>query len=243
MLIDWGCGTGELTLPLCGSFERVIAIDVSSERIDIAKDKAKRDGVSNIDWRIDEAENIGVAAESCDLITSASAFHWMDRDLLCRRAFQGLKPDGALVLVGGAGADIWSCTVDWHEVAVECLERYLDEPKQEPPAPPRDRSTTPAVAKQTSVPAHGPPLKPKSHSDFLQAANFNIEQLEYPTEFSWPVDQVAGYMYSITGGLPWNLGEQRESFEREFSEKLLRRNPSGVVSEVINFFLLIGRKC
>jgi SAM-dependent methyltransferase len=221
-LIDWGCGTGELTLPLSSYFDRVVAVDVNSDVVALGQDKARQDGVENIEWHVDRSENIEIAAESCDLITSASAFHWMDRELLSERAFHGLKSGGALALTGGAGATIWSGTVEWHKVAVECLRKYLGE--QRPPE-----------AKRTGAAR-------KWHDDFLATVGFRVEEFKYPTEFSWSVDEVAGYMYTITGGLPWSLGNKRADFEREFSETLASLNPSGMVHETINFFLLIASK-
>ena len=49
-------------------------------------------------------------------------------------------------------------------------------------------------------------------------------------------------MYSITGGLPWRLGDQREAFERDFSEALTGPYPSGFIRETIDFYLIVGTK-
>jgi hypothetical protein len=80
------------------------------------------------------------------------------------------------------------------------------------------------------------------HEGFLTAAGFEVERFQYPTECSWPVDEVAGYMYSITGGLPQILGDKRAEFERDFSKALARVFPSGEVHEIIDFYLLIASK-
>jgi hypothetical protein len=222
LLIDWGCGTGELTLRLNSHFSRVIAIDVNAEVVSLGQGKAHEEGVENVEWRVESAEDLAIASESCDLITSASAFHWMDRELLSERAFVGLKAGGALALLGGAGGNIWNGATEWQRVAVECLEKYLGKQR-----PPEVKRTGPAK---------------QWHNDFLATVGFQVEEFSYPTEFSWPVDEVAGYMYSITGGLPWSLGNNRAAFEQEFSEALARLNPSGEVQETINFFLLIASK-
>jgi SAM-dependent methyltransferase len=227
LMIDWGCGTGELTLPLSPYFDRVIAIDLGPDRIPIAEDEAQRKGLRNIEWHVGKAEDLEIAPESCDLITCASAFHWMDRELLSERAFKGLRQGGAVALTGGAGGDIWQGSKDWHKIAIECLMKYLPQP--------------PSEEKRTGRPKGAAPAK-KWHADFLIDAGFQVENLQYPTEFSWPVDQVAGYMYSITGGLPWSLGDNRAAFEQDFSEALTRLDPSGVVRETIDFFLLIAHK-
>lgn len=242
LLIDWGCGTGELTLPLSRYFDRVQAVDVGAEGISIAEEAAQREGIDNVEWQIGKAEDLEISWESCDLITSASAFHWMDREMLSARAFQGLKPGGAVAVTGGAGDDIWSGRKEWHRVAIECLRKYLDRPV------PEEKSIGRSVEQQaggggtqsTSTPTPEPAKK--WHTDFLEAAGFEVESLQHPTEFVWRVDEVAGYMYSITGGLPWTLGDQREAFERDFAEALTRLDPSGVMRDTINFFLIIATK-
>ena len=242
LLIDWGCGNGELTLPLSPYFDRVRAVDVGAERISIAEETARREGIGNVEWQVGKAEELEIAPESCDLITSASAFHWMDRELLSERAFDGLKPGGGVAITGGAGDNIWSGRKEWHRVAIECLGKYLNQPPSEEnqsgqskgqrmPEPNAQDATT-----QTPEPAK------KWHTEYLEAAGFQVESLPHPTEFVWPVDQVAGYMYSITGGLPWNLGDQRDAFERDFSEALTHLDPSGVMRDTINFFLIIAIK-
>lgn len=242
LLIDWGCGTGELTLPLSRYFDRVQAVDVAEERISIAEESARRAGVENVEWQVGKAEELELAPESCDLVTSASAFHWMDREQLSKRAFVGLKPGGAVAITGGAGDDIWSGRKEWHRIAIDCLSKYLDQPSQEANHVRQTKGQQAGGASgQASNRQPSQPTK-KWHADFLEAAGFEVETLQHPTEFVWPVDEVAGYMYSITGGLPWDLGDQREAFERDFSEALARLDPSGVMRDTINFFLLIATK-
>ncbi|HEY8814174.1 MAG TPA: class I SAM-dependent methyltransferase [Candidatus Dormibacteraeota bacterium] len=229
LFVDWGCGTGELTIPLSRYFDRVLAVDLGADRISIAKDTARREGIEHIEWLVGKAESIEIAPESCDLIASASAFHWMDRELLSMRAFQGLRGDGALAVAGGGGADIWQGAKDWHKVAIECLAKYLDDPILE------EKRSGAAISTGNK------PAK-RWHADFLVDAGFEVEYLKHPTEFLWPAEDVAGYMYSVTGGLPWALGDRREAFERDFSDELARLNPDGLVRETIDFFLLIATK-
>lgn len=241
-LIDWGCGTGELTLRLSPYFDRVLAVDIGSQGIALAKEKAREKAIENIEWRVNRAEEIQIERESCDLVTSASAFHWMDRETLSSRAFEGLRPGGSIAIAGGAGDDIRSGRKEWHRVAIECLWKYLDRPSQEETHGGRTRAQQGGESSSSDTsPGPSEPTK-RWHTDFLEAAGFHVESLQHPTEFVWPVDEVAGYMYSITGGLPWRLGDQREAFERDFSEALTGPYPSGFIRETIDFYLIVGTK-
>lgn len=243
LLIDWGCGTGEITLPLSQYFDRAIAVDTSVERISLARGKAQREAVENIEWHVSKAENIDLPYGDCDLIVSASAFHWMDRSLLSSRAFEVTKPKGAFAVVGGAGTDIWQGGEEWHRVAVDCLGKYL--PRTASPELENiggGSSATGAVGPSSQPSGENVLQRKRWHAEFLEDAGFNVDTFKYPTTFSWPVDQVAGYMYSITGGLPWELGGSRAAFEADFSDALGLVCPSGLVEETIEFFLLIGHK-
>jgi ubiquinone/menaquinone biosynthesis C-methylase UbiE len=242
LLVDWGCGTGELTLPLSKYFDRVRAVDANAERISIAEETARRKAIDHVEWQVGKAEELEITPESCDLITSASAFHWMDREMLSVRAFEGLKPGGAFAITGGAGDDIWRGRKEWHRIAIECLNQYLDRPSEEEKQVVKVEATQAQEPGGRSAASQDPPPAKKWHTDFLEAAGFNVESLQHPTEFTWPVDDVAGYMYSITGGLQRDLGDQRDAFERDFSQALTRLDPSGVMRDTINFFLLIATK-
>lgn len=128
-LVDWGCGTGELALPLSPSFKRVRAIDIDPEMIVVARRRAAESGVTNVDWKVGRAEEFPIEPESCDVITAGSSFHWMDRELLSQRAHTGLRRGAPLVLVGG-GSSVWDENAEWHSVAVRCLRKHLGEPRR-----------------------------------------------------------------------------------------------------------------
>lgn len=128
-LVDWGCGTGEVAIPLSRTFSRVTAVDFDPEMVAVAKTKAQEAGITNIDWVVGRAEDLGIEPESCDLITAGSAFHWMDRELLASRAYAGLKPGCALALIGG-GSSVWDENAEWHAIAVRCLRQHLGEPRR-----------------------------------------------------------------------------------------------------------------
>jgi 2-polyprenyl-3-methyl-5-hydroxy-6-metoxy-1,4-benzoquinol methylase len=68
-ILDLGCGTGNFTVKLAKRDYRVKAIDYSVEAIKIAKEKAKKEGVSNlIDFEINDIEKIEFEKEKYDLV-------------------------------------------------------------------------------------------------------------------------------------------------------------------------------
>ena len=82
-LLDLGCGTGELVIPLAGYFRQVMAMDPEPEMIVEAREKSNDGGITNIEWLeagSDDLEDLREEIGVLDLVTIGTAFHWMDRD-------------------------------------------------------------------------------------------------------------------------------------------------------------------
>jgi trans-aconitate methyltransferase len=97
-ILDIGCGVGNLTIELAFRCNQgsVLGIDASSSMIEQAKTQAS--DVSNIEFRVLDAEHIQFQQEF-DVVFSNSALHWVSKSetilLAIRKA---LKPDGRIAL-------------------------------------------------------------------------------------------------------------------------------------------------
>lgn len=220
-LVDWGCGSGEVALPLSASFDRVTAIDLDPEMVEVARARAADvPTAQNVEWHVGRAEDLVIEPGSCDLITAGSSFHWMDRELLSKRAFEGLTDDGAIALIGG-GSSVWDENAPWHSIAVRCLRKHLGDSR-------RAGSGTYAVTKK--------------HGDYLVPAGFRLENHDYPTEHAWTVDEIIGYLYSTSFAGRHVLGDKQDVFERDLREALDEAEPSGIHHEQLDFYLIVGFK-
>lgn len=88
----WDCatGTGQCADRLVEDFEEVVATDVNAEQLGQATSHPR------IDYRVAPAEESGLAAESVDLITVATALHWFDRPRFYEEARRVLVDGGIL---------------------------------------------------------------------------------------------------------------------------------------------------
>lgn len=92
--LAWDCGTGngQAAVELARYFDRVVASDASAEQIAHAFPHAR------IDYRIEQAEDISLGAESVDLVTVAQAVHWFDLAQFYRQVRHVLVPGGILAV-------------------------------------------------------------------------------------------------------------------------------------------------
>lgn len=130
MALDVGCGTGLSSIALRPIARRIVGVDASTSMLA----RAPRDAA--VTYLAGEAEALPISRGAVDLVTVASAFHWLARDAFLAEARRVLAPGGWLVvydnyfaaqMVGGAPAT--------DAYAAWSLERFL--PRFPTPARPR----------------------------------------------------------------------------------------------------------
>jgi ubiquinone/menaquinone biosynthesis C-methylase UbiE len=113
-VVDLGCGTGQISLPLATRGARVLAVDVSSAMVKQMEAEAARAGVTSLEGLAMPIEELSLPEESVDLIVSSYALHHLrdaDKARLVSAAFRWLRPGGRLMIAdmmfgrGGSSAD------------------------------------------------------------------------------------------------------------------------------------------
>jgi SAM-dependent methyltransferase len=94
LVLDCGCGSGQLSVLLAGPFDHVEATDASAAQIAQAVPHSK------VTYRVAPAEASGLAEASCDLVVAAQAAHWFDLPRYWAEVARVLKPGGVAALVG-----------------------------------------------------------------------------------------------------------------------------------------------
>ncbi len=100
VVLDIGCGTGSLALRLAPSGAHIHGLDLSSEMIRIAKDKAAAENVDNVSFHIGPWDDSFAALEpeSLDGICAYSILHLVeDRSGALQQIHRLLKPGGFFV--------------------------------------------------------------------------------------------------------------------------------------------------
>jgi DNA-binding transcriptional ArsR family regulator len=100
VVADLGAGEGSSTLLLSQRAVRVIAIDSSAKMIDVGREQARRNGITNIEFRLGDMEEIPIAAGEVELaFFSQSLHHALHPARALEEAARILAPGGRIVVL------------------------------------------------------------------------------------------------------------------------------------------------
>jgi ubiquinone/menaquinone biosynthesis C-methylase UbiE len=100
-VVDLGCGTGQLSLPLADRGARVLAVDVSPPMVQRLEERARERSVTSLECLAAPIENLSLPAGSVDLVVTSYALHHLrdaDKDRLVAAAYHWLRPGGTLLV-------------------------------------------------------------------------------------------------------------------------------------------------
>jgi ArsR family transcriptional regulator len=100
VVADLGSGEGLLSELLARRAKKVIAVDNSEKMVAFGANKAKKNGLKNLEFRLGDLENPPIDAHSVDLVILSQALHHAsDPALTIKSAYKILKPSGQLWLL------------------------------------------------------------------------------------------------------------------------------------------------
>lgn len=209
-VLDIACGTGEPALPAAravGPTGSVLATDQAPEMLEVAREKAQAEGLTNVEFRLVDGEEVDVPEGSFDAATCRWGIMFMPEPVRClQQAHRALKAGGRMV------AATWGPPQEnpWVSLPMGIVRKYY----KGPPLPAPDAPGSPfSLADASSL-----------KSAFEQAGfhEVNVERLElamavYPTAEQWLDQQLdmTGPLQTIFRQLPV---EAQEAAKREILE-------------------------
>lgn len=219
VLLDLGCGTGQVALPMSRWFRQVLASDVEPEMLEVGRQEAARLGIDKVEWIQSRAEDLDFPDGHLDMVTIGNAFHRINRPLVGRRAMAWLPPGRCLVVLGsGKERD-----VPWRKVLADVVARW----------------TSPTGEEDGGG---GPGAQPAAtHDEVLADLGFELEQAVRPTPYEWTVDSLVGRMWSASTTSVAVLGDRAAAFEEDLRRSLLAYDPTGRYRETIEYYYILAR--
>ena len=95
-VLDLGCGTGEFSRLLSDRAERVVAIDLSPNSIQIAQQRSQQ---FDIDYQVADVSQWEFPSEYFDAIVSIATVHHLSIERLIPKLKAALKPGGVLIIL------------------------------------------------------------------------------------------------------------------------------------------------
>lgn len=97
-VLEIACGTGIITLGIAEQVNSVIGVDISPNMITIAKEKASKLSVNNVDFKIADGYSLQYEDNSFDAVLVFNSLHIVkEPDSLIAETYRLLKPNGYLL--------------------------------------------------------------------------------------------------------------------------------------------------
>jgi SAM-dependent methyltransferase len=217
-VLDLGCGTGNIAVPLAGRVRAVIGMDPEPDMLNYARASER----ANITWVIGTDRDVpalhaALGHGALDAVTIGSALHWMDRD----RLFLDLRPvlhAGGSIAIIANGLPHWRHDLDWSRALREALQDWL--------------GVTLSGACGTDEESQD------RYAISLTEAGYDVHRLVIEYTETLTLDQIVGSMYSAMREQQLPPPERRPAFV----EYLRRAIGDGPIEEPVPVTAVIGRK-
>lgn len=209
-LLDLGCGTGQLAIPLAGYFEEAVGLDPEPEMLEQATIVAGEAGVKNVRWV--EGGSADLPALEAELgmfrvVTMGNSFHWMDKHATLDHLDRMVIPGGRLAITGtSSGSIIFDATEGWAYEIQKILRKMMGETR---------RAGTGTYEGPTETFE-----EVLARSPFIRVETFEMEDTRYLT-----TEEIIGFLYSTSYASKGVLGDKQAAFEREVRQTLREINP------------------
>jgi len=208
-LLDVGCGTGQIALPLSKWFRRVVGADLSAEMVGYARQNAIDQKIKNVDFHVLSGEDISSAAGEFRLVSYGSALHWMDVPKTLAAGNSLLAPGGGVAVLGMRS--IWGGGSDWEQTVVQVVRRWMGQDR-------RAGTGTFDTSIQGNI----------RFEDALSDAGFDVfDSGAIEAKYTVDLKFILGHLYTTSYCNRDLLGDRVEEFEEDMAQELQHLSVSG----------------
>jgi SAM-dependent methyltransferase len=210
-VLDLGCGTGQIGVPLASGVKRTVCVDPDKAMLVEARNFAHVRNVANVQFIEGHSEELRADIGTFRLATLAGCFHWMDRPRVLALLDSLIETDGGVAIISRERHD---CEPgNWWDALWKYVERFWG-------------GYFPAGKNAVR------PLLASSSKDILLRSPFaNVREVPHPYEYLWHLDDLVGYVFSTSKACPGVLGERRPEFEAGLLCLFKSLSPTGLFIE------------
>ena len=226
-VLDLGCGTGNVTIPLARRGFRVYAVDPDPAMQDEGRIRAEADQVTGISWMAGSDADLGSLdfppVKAC---TMGLSFHWMDRPTVLKALDARIESGGGIACISRTDGFFSHLHEGWGQAVKEVLTDMLGD----------SWDYSGRLSKKLEN------EKDRHEEVFCQSVFSSTEILEFSVCETFSVEEVIGHQLSTSYTDPVLLGERNAEFRARLTKKLLAIEPSGVFSSRSTVQLIIAHR-
>jgi len=199
-VLDLGCGTGQLAVPLAAHAGTVVCVDPNPEMLDQTRARADSAGRTNVEL-VEGAESdlgrLGPELAPIRLATMGRSFHWMNQTRTLDHLRGMLEPNGGVAIVTGEEL-LTRCESDWAGAVYDLVDDYIDDVPDRNP---------------------GPVEYDDPWDELLKERGFvDVETRTYDQRIEWGADRIVGYVFSLSFAPRSAFGDRADEFERDLRQ-------------------------
>jgi len=225
-VLDLGCGTGNVAIPLAQRGLKVYAVDPDPEMREVGQSRAEADRVS-ISWMAgSDATLTMLGLPPLRLCTMGLSFHWMDRPVVLATLDTLIEPGGGIACISRSDGFFSHLHEGWGRAVKEVLTDMLGDAwdysgrLQKKLGNEKDR-----------------------HEDvFARSPFLSTEIVEFSVRETFTVDEIIGHQLSTSYIDPVLIGERNAEFRDRLTTRLLALEPSGTFTSESVVQLIVARR-
>ena len=226
-ILDLGCGTGNVAIPLAERGFHVFAVDPEPEMREEGWKRAEAGHIPGICWMAGADSTLAtLGLPRLRLCTMGLSFHWMDRPRVLAILDALIEPGGGIACITRTDGFYCHLHDGWGGAVKAVLEEMLGERWD-----------------------YSGRLKKKIQNDedkneeiFAQSPFPSTEAIEFPVRTMLTVDEIIGHQLSTSYIDPVLVGERNDEFRDRLTKRLLELEPSGTFTDESTIHLIIAKR-
>jgi ubiquinone/menaquinone biosynthesis C-methylase UbiE len=223
-ILDLGCGTGNVAIPLAERGFRIHAVDPEPEMLAEGQRCARDLKACRIHWQIGSDSTLnGLALPPLRLCTMGMSFHWMDREKVLRTLDGMIGPGGGVACLSRNDSFFSHLQNGWGDAVRDVLREMLG-----------DAWDYSGRMKQRQE---------MRHEEVFASSSFPvIEERTFPVREILTVDDIIGLQLSTSYAAPELLTDRHDEFRTLLARRLLDLEPSGRFTEESVIHLIMAKR-
>jgi trans-aconitate methyltransferase len=223
VVIDLGCGTGQLTVPIASRVQAVAGVDPEPDMLARARQAAADQNITNASWLLGDDTDIPALAallgdRRAGMVTIAQALHWMRYRELIPGLVPLLRPGGGIAVITN-GTPMWLQDSPWSRALRDFLGQWL--------------GTTPTSTCGTDDASQ------RRYRDTMTEAGLDVTETRYDYTDELDLDHLIGGVYSALPAQRLPPPDQRTAFADQIRRAV---TPHAPFTEPVPVRMLLGRR-